>query len=179
MQYTDVIHFWFTEIEMENWWQKNAEFDDLIARRFASVHHEASLGLLSKWRETPEGALAEIIVLDQFSRNMFRNKPEAFAQDSLALVLTQEAVRRGLDQLVPTRQRAFFYLPFEHSEADSMQEESLKLFSTLGDTTALDFAKQHKAIIDRFGRFPHRNAILGRKSTEAEQEFLREPGSSF
>ena len=179
MQYTDVIHFWFTEIEMENWWQKNPGFDALIMQRFAAVHDEASKGLLYKWREAPEGALAEIIVLDQFSRNMHRDKPEAFAQDPLALVLAQEAVRRGLDQLVPTRQRAFFYLPFEHSEAASMQEESLRLFSLLADSITLDFAKRHKVIIDRFGRFPHRNAILGRKSTELEEKFLQEPGSSF
>ncbi len=179
MQYTDINHFWFTEIKAENWWKKSAGFDALIRRRFAAVHHEASMGLLCKWRETPEGALAEIIVLDQFSRNMFRDKPEAFAQDPLALVLAQEAVRRGLDQLVPTSQRAFFYLPFEHSEAASMQDESLRLFGTLGDVNTLDFAKRHKAIIDRFGRFPHRNAILGRTSTEAEEKFLQEPGSSF
>jgi uncharacterized protein (DUF924 family) len=179
LQYTDIIQFWFAEIKPASWWKKDAEFDALILRRFAAVHHQASLGLLYQWRDTAEGALAEILVLDQFSRNMYRDKPDAFARDPLALVLAQEAIRRGLDQLVPIPQRAFFYLPFEHSEADSMQEESMRLFALLGDANTLDFAKRHKKIIDRFGRFPHRNAILGRKSTEAEEQFLQEPGSSF
>jgi uncharacterized protein (DUF924 family) len=179
LQPTDILHFWFTEITPQNWWQKDPQFDAAILRRFAAVHREASLGLLYKWRETAEGALAEIIVLDQFSRNMYRDKPAAFAQDPLALVLAQEAVRRGLDQLEPTLQRAFYYRPFQHSEALSMQEESLRLFSLLGDTNALDFAARHKAIIDRFGRFPHRNLIVGRSSTEEEEKFLQEPGSAF
>ena len=179
MNYPEILDFWFVELKQKDWWKKSAELDGLITRRFTQVHEQAKMGLLYQWRENAEGALAEILVLDQFSRNMFRDKPEAFAQDPVALVLAQEALRRGLDQLLPTLQRQFLYLPFEHSEAGSMQEESVRLYSLLDDALTLDFAKRHKAIIDRFDRFPHRNAILGRKNTEAEEIFLREPGSSF
>ena len=179
MNYTEVLNFWFVELKPKDWWKKSVELDGLITLRFGSVHEQARMGLLYQWRETADGALAEILVLDQFSRNMYRDKPEAFAQDPLALVLAQEAVRRGLDQLLPSLRRQFFYLPFEHSEAASMQAEALRLYSLLGDAYALDFAKRHKAIIDRFGRFPHRNEILGRESTEEEKKFLQEPGSSF
>ena len=179
MNYSEILRFWFSDIKPAAWWEKDAEVDALITGRFAAIHEQASTGLLYRWRETADGALAEILVLDQFSRNMFRNEPAAFAQDTVALVLAQEALRRGLDKSVPAYQRNFFYLPFMHSEAAAIQQESVRLFTLLGDGEALNFAQQHKTIIDRFGRFPHRNVILGRCSTEAELAFLKEPGSSF
>ena len=179
MYYAEIINFWFTELSPSQWWLKSAELDETISRRFAAIHQRAIKGLLYQWRATAEGALAEILVLDQFSRNMYRDQPGAFAQDILALVLAQEALRRSLDQHVPVQQRHFFYLPFMHSEEALFQQESVHFFTGLGDAGALDFAEQHKVIIDRFGRFPHRNAILGRNSTDEEEVFLQQPGSSF
>ncbi len=179
MDYKDIIHFWFVELQPTDWWKKNTALDALISRRFARIHAQACTGTLYQWRDTAEGALAEIIVLDQFSRNMFRDQAASFAQDTVALILAQEALRRDLDQLLNSQQRNFLYLPFMHSEETDIQEQSLRLFTALGDDYALDFAQRHKVIIDRFGRFPHRNAILGRTSTREEMEFLREPGSSF
>ncbi|MES2623917.1 MAG: DUF924 family protein [Pseudomonadota bacterium] len=179
MNYEEILYFWFNELKPRDWYRKDSVIDARIVERFSVVHQAAKAGLLYKWRETAQGALAEILVLDQFSRNMFRDNADAFAQDALALVLAQEALRRGLDQLVQEQQRHFFYLPFEHSEAVAMQEESVRLFTLLGQAEGLDYAKRHKQIIDRFGRFPHRNKILGRQSTAEEVKFLQQPGSSF
>ncbi|EAO7613966.1 DUF924 domain-containing protein, partial [Salmonella enterica] len=131
------------------------------------------------WRKTAEGRLAEIIVLDQFSRNLFRDSPQAFAQDSLALALAQEAISLNLDQQLSPEQRAFLYMPFMHSESKLIHEFALKLFQRLGNPTNLEFEKKHKVIIDRFGRYPHRNQILGRESTDEELTFLTQPDSSF
>jgi uncharacterized protein (DUF924 family) len=134
---------------------------------------------LFEWRATPEGRLAEIIVLDQFSRNLFRDSPLAFASDDMALVLAQEAVRTGADQALPQQQRLFLYMPYMHSESRRIHAIALSLFESLGLAENLQYERAHKAIIDRFGRFPHRNAVLGRESTAEELEFLRQPGSSF
>lgn len=174
-----VLHFWFEETRPAAWWKKDATFDTLIAERFGAVLDSARVGELHAWRESAEGALAEIIVLDQFSRNIFRDRVEAFAQDVLALVLAQEAVRRGMDMALPARQRHFLYMPYMHSESLAIHEEAVRLFSALGDASVLDFEMRHKAIIDRFGRYPHRNAVLGRVSTPEEIAFLATPGSSF
>ncbi|CAG4885299.1 conserved protein of unknown function [Georgfuchsia toluolica] len=174
-----VLHFWFEEIQPAAWWKKDAAFDALIVQRFGAVLDSARAGELHAWRESAAGALAEIIVLDQFSRNIFRDSAAAFAQDTLALVLAQEALRRGLDMQLAEKQRHFLYMPYMHSESRAIHAEAVQLFTALGDASVLDFEMQHKAIIDRFGRYPHRNAVLGRVSTAEEIAFLATPGSSF
>jgi len=175
----DVIRFWFDEIEPAKWWIKDIELDALIKRKFGALHTQAKAGELFQWRATAEGSLAEIIVLDQFSRNIFRDQAEAFASDSIALVLAQSAIDKGFDQALSKIQRSFMYLPFMHSESPRIHQEALKLYEALGNPNNLEFEIKHKTIIDRFGRYPHRNAILGRQSTQEELEFLQQPGSSF
>ncbi len=174
-----VLAFWFTELQPEQWWKKDSELDALIAERFGALHASACAGELFPWREEASGALAEIIVLDQFSRNIFRDSAGAFAADAAALLLAQEAIRRGYDKQHTVEQRVFFYLPFMHSESALIHRRAAELFSEPGMENNYAFELKHKAIIDRFGRYPHRNAIVGRKSTPEELEFLRQPGSSF
>ena len=176
---TDVIQFWFEEIEPAQRFRKDPEFDAQISERFKHTHKLASQGLLYTWRDHPLDALAEIIVLDQFSRNMFRDSPKAFAQDTLALVLAQEAVRRKLDSELDARHKAFLYMPFMHSESAQIHEIALFLYDQPGLEDNYNFEIKHKGIIDRFGRYPHRNEILRRKSTAEEEEFLSQPGSGF
>ena len=175
----EVLHFWFTESQPEQWFRVDPAFDALIRRRFSALHERASRCELWEWRSAPEGRLAEIIVLDQFSRNMFRGTPAAFATDPLALALAQEAVACGADRTLEPSHRAFLYMPYMHSESRAVQVEAERLFRENGRPINYSFALRHKAIIDRFGRYPHRNAILGRDSTDEELEFLRQPGSSF
>jgi len=175
----EVIGFWFDEIEPKQRFTKDAEFDQLITERFLDLHRQASQGLLYTWREHPLDALAEIIILDQFSRNMFRDTPQAFAFDTLALVLAQEAVRRKLDTDLDPGKKAFLYMPFMHSESREIHEIAMYLFDHPGLEENYNFELKHKVIIDRFGRYPHRNEILGRESTEEELEFLAQPGSGF
>ena len=179
MSATDVIQFWFEETPPRQRFAKDPEFDALIRARFLDTHTRASQGLLYSWRDHPLDALAEIIVLDQFSRNLFRDTPRAFAYDTLALVLAQEAVRRKFDRDLDPVMKSFFYLPFMHSEASDIHEISLFLFDHPGLEDNYNYALRHKAIIDRFGRYPHRNKILGRESTAAELEFLQQPGAGF
>lgn len=175
----DVIQFWFEEIEPKQRFKKDLEFDALIRERFGDVHRQAAAGELYTWRETPMGALAEVIVLDQFSRNMFRDSAEAFAYDALALVLAQEAVRRKLDAELEARFKCFLYMPFMHSESQEIHKIAMFLFDQPGLEDNFNFEVRHKEIIDRFGRYPHRNELLGRESTAEEKEFLSQPGSSF
>tara|TARA_B110000879_G_scaffold7439_1_gene9536 strand:+ start:1695 stop:2231 length:537 start_codon:yes stop_codon:yes gene_type:complete len=175
----EIIKFWFEEISQTQWWKKDVQFDQLIASRFLEVHGHASRCELNQWRDTADGRLAEIIVLDQFSRNIYRDSPLSFATDSLALVLAQEAIRVGADKKVSESMRSFFYMPFMHSESAVIHEEAVVLYEAYGNEGNLDFELRHKAIIDRFGRYPHRNEILGRDSTAEEVEFLSQPGSSF
>jgi uncharacterized protein (DUF924 family) len=175
----DVLDFWFGELTPEQWYKASDDVDAGISRRFGSLHAAAARCELFNWRASPEGRLAEIIVLDQFSRNIFRGQAAAFAQDALALALAQEAVRAGADVLLPPQQRAFLYLPYMHSESAVIHAAALMLFDQAGLENNLDFEQQHKAIIDRFGRYPHRNAVLGRVSTPEELAFLATPGSSF
>ena len=174
-----VLDFWFSELVPEQWYEQSDDLDAEIGRRFAALHAAASRCELFEWRGSAEGRLAEIIILDQFSRNMFRNSAAAFGQDALALVLAQEAVRVGADAALPVEQRAFLYLPYMHSESSAIHEVALSLYAAPGLESNLDFEQRHKAIIDRFGRYPHRNAVLGRESTAAELAFLATPGSSF
>ena len=175
----DVLSFWFEECEQAFWWQKDADFDQSIAERFGTLHKKAASGELFQWRKSPDGCLAEIIVLDQFSRNIYRDEPEAFACDPLALALAQNAVASGFDQQLSQIKRNFLYLPYMHSESKLVHEEAVKIYHASGDAYTLEFEMKHKAIIDRFGRYPHRNAILGRESTAAEIAFLQTPNSSF
>ena len=174
-----VLDFWFKEIDAKQWWTKSAEFDQLIASRFGSLHAAAARCELHPWRETPPGRLAEIIVLDQFSRNMYRDQPQAFACDALALALAQTAVATQADAVLEIQQRAFVYMPYMHSESPLIHGTAQALFSQAGLESSLASEQHHKAILDRFGRYPHRNAILGRPSTAQELEFLTTPGSSF
>ena len=174
-----VLSFWFEEIEPRQWWQKDAAFDADIRQRFEALHEQASRGELLYWRDTAPGRLAEIIVLDQFSRNIWRDDPRAFAQDGMALVLAQEAVAAGADQVLPPDQRAFFYMPYMHSESLAIHQLAMNLFDAPGLEDNLRFEKLHRDIILQFGRYPHRNAILGRPSSPQELAFLEQPGSSF
>lgn len=175
----DVFQFWFHELSPDMQFAKNKELDQRIRDRFLKTYDDVVQGKTSDWRHTPEGRLAEIIVLDQFSRNMFRDLPQSFAADDLALTLAQEAVASGDDQKLPIEQRSFFYMPYMHSEDKSIHEKSVVLFSQPGLEFNLKFEYAHKKIIDRFGRYPHRNQILGRKSTDEEIQFLQQEGSSF
>ncbi len=175
--FDSVLHFWFTEIDPARHWQTDSVFDQHLRERFGSLHRAAVQGELSSWRAKPAGRLAEVIVLDQFSRNIHRGTPQAFAADAMALALAQEAVSAGHDLSLPPERRVFFYMPYMHSESVHVHRMAVPLFNAVG--LSLDFELRHKAIIERFGRYPHRNRALGRPSTEAECQFLREPGSSF
>lgn len=174
-----VLTFWFEEIAPNDWWKKSDTFDAEIAKRFSKFYAQAIQGELDEWRETAEGRLAEIILLDQFSRNIYRDRPEAFSADPLALVLAQEAVRQGADQSLNFSQKSFLYMPFMHSESVLIHEKAVTLFNQPGLESNYQFELRHKEIIDRFGRYPHRNEILGRQSTAEELAFLQTPGSSF
>jgi uncharacterized protein (DUF924 family) len=174
-----VIEFWFDELTPDQWFAKSAELDSLIHRRFGECHRAAAAAELYEWREQPLGRLAEVIVLDQFSRNIYRDRPQSFQCDPLALVLAQEAIAGGADRDLDDQQRAFLYMPYMHSESKLIQRQSLALYLALGVENNLRFARQHADIIERFGRYPHRNAVLGRASSDEELEFLQQPGSSF
>ncbi|HRK39323.1 MAG TPA: DUF924 family protein [Burkholderiaceae bacterium] len=174
-----ILHFWFTELTPAQHFAKDAALDEAIRTRFGTTLEAAALCELFGWRATPEGRLAEIIVLDQFSRNVWRDTPRAFAQDALALALAQELVASGQDRSLPVEQRRFAYMPYMHSESALVHEQAVALFSQPGLEDNLRFEHAHKAIIDRFGRYPHRNAILARSSTAEELAFLSGPGSSF
>jgi uncharacterized protein (DUF924 family) len=177
--YQQIIHFWFEEVPPKVWWAADPAFDEQIRSRFSSTLQQAARGELHEWRSEPLGRLAEIIVLDQFSRNIHRGTPQAFAQDPVALVLSQEAVRLGVHTSLPPAQVTFLLMPFSHSESSRIHVLAERLFREFAPGSNYDYALRHKAIIDRFGRYPHRNAILGRASTPEEIEFLRQPGSSF
>ncbi len=174
-----ILQFWFEEIDRALWFKKDDEFDQLLEVRFGALHTQASQGELHAWRSTAQGRLAEVIVLDQFSRNLFRNSAKAFAQDGMALVLAQEAVHVGADAELSQVERTFLYMPFMHSESLAIHDIAVELFTANGAQNNLNFELKHKAIIEQFGRYPHRNTVLGRVSTPAEIEFLSQPGSSF
>jgi uncharacterized protein (DUF924 family) len=174
-----VLDFWFVEMGSDRWFTASEEIDHDIARRFSALRAQAVRCELYFWRATPEGRLAEIIVLDQFSRNIFRNLPESFTADPLALALAQEAVHVGDDSRISVDRRAFLYMPFMHSESQIVHRIAVELFSAPGLRESLDYELQHQSIIDRFGRYPHRNQILGRSSTEEEDRFLAEAAVRF
>lgn len=173
-----MLQFWFEEISPAQWWKVDADFDRLVVERFSGLHQRAANAELYEWRSGPAGRLAEIIVLDQFSRNMFRGNGRAFAADPLALALAQEAVARKADLALPQERRVFLYMPYMHSESRAIHVVAERLFKECAPDN-YDFELRHKAIVDRFGRYPHRNAMLGRQSTDEEIAFLAQPGSRF
>jgi uncharacterized protein (DUF924 family) len=177
--YRDVLRFWFEEIEPRSWWKSDPVFDESIRQRFLPTLRQAARCELDGWRAEPRGRLAEVLVLDQFSRNAWRDTPRAFAQDPLALALAQEAISAGADAVLTPVERTFLYLPFMHSESPRIHERAADLYRANGLQDNYEFELRHKAIIDRFGRYPHRNAILGRESTAEELAFLELPGSRF
>ncbi len=178
-QAEDVLSFWFGELRPEQRFAKDDRVDEAIRQRFGALHETLALGVPADWREAPRPLLAAVIVLDQFSRNLARGRPEAFAHDAAALALTRLALARGFDAGMSGEEKQFLYMPLMHSEALADQVECERLMDAAGLEEATDFARRHREIIARFGRFPHRNATLGRTSTPEELAFLKEPGSSF
>ena len=197
---SEVLRFWFGDLrdgelpdkeKQMTWWMKSEEFDNLVRQRFEKYVLLAEKGELSYWLETPLGTMAFIVVVDQFPRNIYRDTPEAFSRDPLALRACLDGIEKGFDQGLHPMHRVFFYLPLMHSENPEIQDLSVEKYSALENEYAqppqiretlacsTDFAGRHFDIIKRFGRYPHRNAALGRESTPKETEFLKEPGSSF
>ena len=174
-----VLDFWFKEITPKQWWVKDDDFDLLISQRFTTLLQQAAAGELYAWRSTAQGRLAEIIVLDQFSRNIYRDTPAAFAQDAMALALAQEAVKAGVLLELNADERNFLLMPYMHSESAVIHVQAELLFKQFSPAANYEFELKHKVIIDRFGRYPHRNSILARPSTAEEVAFLRQPGSGF
>lgn len=175
----DILHFWFEQTPSERWWKVDPDFDALLRSRFLGLLLKAAAGELHAWRDSARGRLAEVIVLDQFSRNIHRGTPAAFAQDPMALALAQEAVRAGAAAALPPTEANFLLMPYMHSESRAIHALAVPLFETFAPADNLQFELRHKAIVDRFGRYPHRNKILGRESTPEEDLFLMEPGSAF
>ncbi len=175
----DVLKFWFEDHGPAVWFSHSEELDALIRERFSGLHALAIAGKLSEWRNTSEGRLVEIIILDQFSRNMFRGNAKAFAWDKLALELSKQAIQKGDDKKLPPTMRAFLYVPFMHSERLEDHDVALTLYKALGEEENFKFELLHKDIIERFGRYPHRNKALGRTSTQEEKAFLDDPNEPF
>lgn len=175
----DILRFWFQETPEASWWKVDPAFDALLRDRFQALLAQAAAGELQAWRGSARGRLAEVLVLDQFPRNIHRGTPRAFAHDPMALVLSQEAVRSGALAELPPVQRSFLLLPWMHSESAAIHAQAEILYRDHAPPENHQFELRHKAIIDRFGRYPHRNAILGRQSTPAELDFLQQPGSGF
>ena len=173
-----VLEFWFEQIPPALWWKKDPQFDAEINMHFSQLLNAAKLGECWQWRKTAQGRLAEIIVLDQFSRNIFRDTPQAFEADSIALALAQEAISNGSLQQLPPQQTAFMLMPFMHSESLMIHQQAITLFEQYAPDN-LAFEIKHMDIIQQFGRYPHRNDILKRQSTADELAFLQQPGSSF
>lgn len=183
----EVLDFWFgaaPRVQRAEWFRKDAAFDAAIRARFGATIEAALAGALTDWDAVPQGALARIVVLDQFTRNAFRDTARAFAGDALALAAARALVERGDDRRLDPLERVFAYLPFEHAEDGAMQARSLALFGALArEVPALagfeDYARRHAVVIERFGRFPHRNTALGRTSTADEAAYLAQPGAGF
>jgi len=175
----EVHDFWFNELSTEDWFVKNEAVDQQISKRFLALYEHVAKSEPERHVNTGLGALSAIIVLDQFPRNMFRGSPRSFATDQLALAISQAAIALKLDEGLAMNERQFLYMPYMHAEDAGAQARCVELFTSFNNENLLDFAVRHSQIIDRFGRFPHRNEILGRSSTQQEIAFLNEPGSSF
>ncbi len=174
-----VLDFWFRKLDEADWFKQSERVDQSIAAQFLDTWQAASVGELSHWRTDIRGRVAEIIVLDQFPRNLFRGQAQAFSTDTLALVLGQEAVANDAYTTLSANEQAFVLMPYMHSESRSIHEQAIALFSAPGLEQKLAFEMRHKVIIDRFGRYPHRNAMLGRPSTPEETRYLEEGGETF
>lgn len=177
----DVLDFWFEQIQPAQWFQVNPEFDAAIAARYEDAYDKAARGIFDDWRNDSDGCLALCILLDQFPRNMFRGTPRAFATDGKALVAAKFAVSKGFDQVLSPHKRRFLYLPFEHSENLNDQRKCVDLFEKMkkDDPLGYDYALRHLKVIEQYGRFPHRNKILGRMNTPEEEDYLAEAGAGF
>ncbi len=177
----EIIHFWFEETEPQQWFQKNDDFDNEIRDRFFVTYEMARDGLCDSWNKDAEGCLALCILLDQFPRNMFRNDPKSFETDQKALLIAKYAVSKGFDQVLSPAKRRFIYLPYEHSEEIEDQKKSVAFFEKMkkDDPLGHEYALRHLDVIEKFGRFPHRNKVLGRENTPAEEEYLAQPGAGF
>ncbi|MBX2835018.1 MAG: DUF924 domain-containing protein [Micavibrio sp.] len=171
----EILHFWFEELEAQQWFQQSAAVDEMVRDRFSLTHEMASEGLSNHWADDADGALALIIVLDQFPRHMYRGTAKAFATDDKALLIAKSSVAKGFDQILEPVKRGFLYLPFQHSEELDDQKKSVQLFGAMAEQNPAGdmYAKRHLVPIEKFGRFPHRNAILGRQSSSEEVEFLK------
>lgn len=174
-----VLHFWFESLRPEDWYRSDLGLDDFVRGKLGGLHDLAVQGELDHWPEVPEGALALIILLDQVPRNIHRDGPRAFASDDRARAVLARALEAGHDKRLTKRKRAFLYMPLMHSEELSDQDHCVALFRALGVENNLDFAIRHRDIIKRFGRFPHRNTILGRECSAGEEEYLSQPGAGF
>jgi len=177
--FNHVLTFWFETISPQQWWDKDSDLDERIKDQFEALHQQASQCELYLWRNCAKGRLAEIIVLDQFSRNMFRDTPQSFSNDSLALALAQQAISIGADQQLSAVERSFIYMPFMHSESLLIHEQACQLYKDNGIDNNYQFELLHFNIIKKYGRYPHRNKILHRQSTAEEIQFLNQPNSSF
>ena len=177
--YHKILEFWFEELDPSEWWVQDDQLDKSITERFSEIHRKARQCEYFEWRVDARGRLAEIIVLDQFSRNIFRGSAMSFACDSTALALSQEAISVGADEELNAIECSFLYMPFMHSESLKIHEMALDLYEKNGIRNNYDFEVKHKLIIEQFGRYPHRNELLDRVSTDDEIEFLKQPGSSF
>lgn len=177
----EIINFWFEETKPQQWFQVNETFDALVRERFSEPYEMAVAGQFEDWRNSADGALAYCILLDQMPRNMFRGTPKAFATDAKALVTAKYAISKGLDQVLPITKRRFVYLPFEHSEKINDLHRSVELFEKIKDEDPLgyDYAVRHLEVIEKYGRYPHRNKILGRENTPEEEDYLAQDGAGF
>ena len=175
----DILKFWFEECEQKHWWVKDPAFDAMVRDRFGALVEQAASGKLDHWLETADGSRALIILLDQFTRNIFRGSAKVFEADEKARAIARHALENGFDDGLNRHEKNFLYLPFEHSEDLGDQEESCRLIAAAGSEGYLKFAHAHKDIIAKFGRFPHRNKTLGRTNTPEEEEYLSKPGSGF
>lgn len=177
----DILAFWFEDTAPQQWFLVNPDFDAEIRARFADKYDKAKLGILDDWRRDADGCLALCLLLDQFPRNMFRGTPEAFATDAKALVVAKYALSKGFDQVLSPVKRRFIYLPFEHSENLQDQRKSVELFEKMkkDDPLGYDYALKHLKVIEQYGRFPHRNKVLGRENTPDEEQYLAQPGAGF
>jgi uncharacterized protein (DUF924 family) len=175
MKYDGILDFWFRECKPRQWFRTDAALDQTIRERFTETYWRVAGNEVAHWRETPEGRLAEIIVLDQFARNIFRGTPQAFAEDDRALALAEEAVEQGADRKLSATMRHFLYMPFMHSESVDAHKKAVRLFLSLPPWkwVVVVYELRHKRTIERFGRYPARNAVLGRQSTAAELKYLK------
>lgn len=178
---TDILEFWFSETKPAQWFLKNPDFDQTIRDRFSGDYDLGAAGIFDGWQDEAEGCLALCILLDQFPRNMFRDAPRAFATDHKSLGFAKHALGKKFDALLPPQKRSFLYMPFMHSEDPADQAKSVEVFGSMKKDNPMgyDYALRHQKVIERFGRFPHRNAILGRQSTPEELSYLNEPGAGF